>query len=230
MRAALSRAARLLFRTWTMTGRLEDGTELPARTYGFGREIFALSERDALALAGVIVDRGFTVLVSHGRDGDLASAALSGIGCRIVRGAARRGGVLALRRLIRDLRASDTPAGIVVDGPLGPAGHPKRGVLLLARESGRRIIPLGAAASRKVEIPGTWSGLYVPAPFASIAIVCGRSIRVPDSATAKDLAGLAEELRESLAGARERAVAWAAAHGAGRPASQAPGSRDTRLA
>lgn len=230
MRTLLGGTARMLFRTWTINGRLEDGTELPARAYGFGSEIFALSERDALALAGVIVDRGLTVLVSHGRDGDLASSALTGIGCRVVRGAARRGGVLALRRLIRDMRDSGRPAGIVVDGPLGPAGHPKRGVLLLARETGCRIVPLGAAASRKLEIPRTWSGLYVPAPFATIAIVCGRSIRVPRKATTNDLDALAEELRHSLAEAREQAIAWAESHGARRPDSQARGSRDPKLA
>ena len=44
----------------------------------------------------------------------LASAALTGVGCRVVRGAARRGGALALRSLIRDMRSSDRPAGIVV--------------------------------------------------------------------------------------------------------------------
>jgi lysophospholipid acyltransferase (LPLAT)-like uncharacterized protein len=229
MRTSLGAMARLLFRTWSMNGRLEDGKELAARDYGFGSEIFALSERDALALAGVIVDRGFTVLVSHGRDGDLASAALTGIGCSVVRGAAKRGGVLALRRLIRDLKGSDRPAGIVVDGPLGPVGHPKRGVLLLARETGRRIVPLGAAAGRRLEIPKTWSGLYVPAPFATVAIVCGRSICVPGNATARDLDALAEELHRSLADAREQAAAWAGAPGSSRPA-RPRSSSDPRLA
>jgi len=147
----------------------------------------------------------------------------------VVRGAERRGGVLALRRLIRDLTGSDRPAGIVVDGPLGPVGHPKRGVLLLARETGRRIVPLGAAASRALEIPGTWSGLYVPAPFATVAIVCGRSIRVPGDAKAKDLDALEEELRRSLAHAREEALAWARAPRSSRPA-RPRGSRDPRLA
>jgi hypothetical protein len=227
VRRALGGLARLLFSTWKIRGRLPDGTAIAARDYPFGAQIFALSERDAFALAGVIVDRGFTVLAAFGRDGDLASAALEGIGCRMVRGAERRGGARALRDMIRGLRGSASPLAIVVDGPLGPADEPKPGILLCARESGRPIVPLGAAARRSLLFRKAWSRIYVPLPFATITVVAGESLFVDSNATAGDFERLAAELASRIRRARKDAEDWSAgiARGgaaASRVASAAP--------
>lgn len=204
----LGRPARCLFSTWSLRGRLPDGTEISPRDYPFGRQIFALCERDAFALAAVIVDRGFTVLAAFGRDGDFASATLEGIGCRVVRGAAGRGGVRALRRLLSEIRAAETPVGIVVDGPLGPTARPKKGILVCARESGRPIVPLGAAARVRFEIRRSWSGIYFPAPFTALRVVAGESMFVPREARAAQLELLAAELGRRLVAARHDAVRW----------------------
>jgi lysophospholipid acyltransferase (LPLAT)-like uncharacterized protein len=207
---ALGRAARLVFSTWRIHGRLPDGTEIPARAYPFGRQIFALSERDAFPLAGVIVDKGFTALAAFGRDGGLASAALEGIGCRVVRGARRRGGARALREMIRDLAGSEAPLAIVVDGPLGPPDEPKPGIFLCARESGRPIVPLGAAARRSVVFEKAWSKIYAPLPFATITIVVGESLFVPPEMRSSDFGRLAPVLAERLRRARRDAREWSA--------------------
>jgi len=227
MRRALGGLARLLFSTWKIHGRLPDGTAIAARDYPFGAQIFALSERDAFALAGVIVDKGFTVLAAFGRDGDLASAALEGIGCRMVRGAERRGGARALRSMIRGLRGSALPLAIVVDGPLGPADEPKPGIFLCARESGRPIVPLGAAARRSLMFRMAWSRIYVPLPFATITVVVGESLFVDSNASARDFGRLAIELASRLRRAREDAVEWSSGIAGGgaaasRVASPAP--------
>ena len=208
MRRALGGLARLLFSTWEIRGRLPDGTAIAARDYPFGTQIFALSERDAFALAGVIVDRGFTVLAAFGRDGELASAALEGIGCRMVRGAERRGGARALRSMIRGLRGSPSPLAIVVDGPLGPADEPKPGIFLCARESGRPIVPLGAAARRSLVFRKAWSRIYIPLPFATITVVAGESLFVDSNASAEDFERLAVELSSRIRRARKDAEEW----------------------
>jgi lysophospholipid acyltransferase (LPLAT)-like uncharacterized protein len=211
--------ARLLFSTWKIPGRLPDGTVIAARAYPFGAQIFALSEGDAFALAGVIVDREFTVLAAFGRDGELASAALEGIGCRMVRGAQRRGGARALRNMIRGLRASASPLAIVVDGPLGPADEPKPGIFLCARESGRPIVPLGAAARRSLVFRKAWSRIYLPLPFTTITAVVGESLFVDSDASAEDFGRLAAELSSRLRRAREDAAEWSAEIARGGPAT-----------
>ena len=198
---------RALFRSWRLDATLPDGSEMPARAYPFAGNLFALSERDAIALSGVIVDRGFTVLAAHGRDGAFASAALRAIGCRVVRGAAGRGGASALRRLAAIFTGSDSPGGIVVDGPLGPEGRPKPGILWCARETGRGIVPLGAAARPALVFRRSWSGVYLPMPFARIRVVCGETLRVPAGASEADLPPLAAELERRMRAAREAAAA-----------------------
>lgn len=204
------RALRAVFRTWSIEAELPDGARMPARDYPFPGHLFALCERDAIALAGIIVDRAFTVLAARGRDGDLAAAALAAIGCRVVRGATRRGGASALRRLAAEFAAGDAPGGIVVDGPLGPDAAAQPGILWCARATGRPVVPLGVAVAGKIVFRRSWSKIALPLPFARIAVVCGESLRVPADTPDGDLAALAAELSRRLLGARRRAEGFAA--------------------
>ena len=205
MKRLAGSAFRALAATWTLDAVLPDGARISAASYPFDRQIFAVCERDAIALSAMMIGRGFTVLAAFGRDGDLASMFLEGIGCRVVRGAARRGGARALRQLVASLTASDRPAGIVVDGPLGPAGKPKPGALFCARETGRPIVPLGVAARGRISFPGSWSGIYLPLPGTRIVIVCGDALDVPAGAPRREIDRLAAELERRLAAAREAA-------------------------
>lgn len=194
------------YSTLRTRARLPDLSFTAPEQYACGPRIFAICERDALAVAGVFRRMGCHALVALGRDGDLAGAALEKIGCRVFRGATRRGGVSATRALIRSLARFAGPAGLVVDGPLGPSGQARPGVLYCAARTGRPVVPLGIAASREVVFAGTWSRLFLPLPFSRVMIVCGQPIRVPSSAGRRELGPLAEELSRRLAEARESAL------------------------
>src|SRR5581483_8210867 len=98
----------------------------------FGRQIFVACERDALALAGVMADHRFTILVARGRDGDWASTALAAMGCVVVRGSSLHDPAAALAALARRLDDSPGPAAIVADGPLGPHRAIRRGAFYCA--------------------------------------------------------------------------------------------------
>jgi lysophospholipid acyltransferase (LPLAT)-like uncharacterized protein len=178
---AACRALAVLYRayygTLRMDGLLREGT-CRVEEWPFGDEIFALSERDVLALAGIMAGRRFTVLVAHGADGDWASTMLETLGCTIVRGSSLRGGTAAVGRVLAELSARRTPAGIVVDGPLGPAGQPRAGVLAWSARTGRPIRALAAAARRAFVFRGTWSHLYLPLPFTRLAVACDDAWRV----------------------------------------------------
>jgi hypothetical protein len=110
---------RAYFATLRTRALLPDGSLIAPRDYPYGRQIFALCERDALALGGILTGRRFAVLVAHGRDGDLAAAVLAALGCRVVRGSSARGGAGALRALVPLLDQTLEPLGLVVDGPPG---------------------------------------------------------------------------------------------------------------
>jgi lysophospholipid acyltransferase (LPLAT)-like uncharacterized protein len=67
---------------------------------------------------------------------------------KAVRGSSTRGGVEALRELIR-LGRSGVDLVVTPDGPKGPAQVAKMGVIQLARASGLPIVPLTFGCSKK---------------------------------------------------------------------------------
>lgn len=206
----LARLYRALHATLRVEGLLPDGSRATPATYPFGREIFALSERDALALGGVLSSSRFTTLVARGRDGDWATEVAESLGGRVVRGATGRGGSRALAELLRSLPADDGPLALVVDGPLGPAGEAKPGAVLCAARTGRPLRAVAAAARREVVLGATWSRLWLPLPFTRVVVVVEEPLAVGEAAGREARATLARELSARLSRARERALAEAA--------------------
>lgn len=179
-------------------GRIVAGEALPAL-----RAIYAVCERDALVASGLIAGRRMAVIVAHGRDGDWASALLAAMGCRVIRGSARRGGAVALRGLLRHLETSEAAVGLIVDGPLGPAGVAKPGAAICAAKSGRALHAVGVACGWKLTFPRTWSGIYLPLPFSRVVFLeAACSDGAPDAA---DLEAVSGRVTRTLVVARERA-------------------------
>ena len=203
----LGRAYRGYFATLRVEGLLGDGRTVRPGGYAFGREIYALSERDALALAGIGTYAPMTALVSFGRDGDWAAALLGRIGFRPVRGSSLRGGSQAVAEMVRDLRGSDAPAAIVVDGPLGPVGEAKPGIVVLGMRTRRPVRALGAAARREIVFGGSWSRIFLPLPFTRVVIACDDPLEPPATPAREEVAAAARALTARLALMRRRALA-----------------------
>lgn len=135
-----------------------------------------------------------SVLVSRSRDGEVIARVmeLSGIGA--VRGSSSRGAAAAALELTRLLQDGGS-AGVTPDGPKGPVGAIKSGVLYLALKSGRPIVPISNAISRKLVLERSWDKFQVPLPFSRAAVVHGPPIRVRSEA---EFAEKARELKASL--------------------------------
>jgi hypothetical protein len=88
------------------------------------------------------------ILISQHRDGELIARVVERFGFRAVRGSSTRGGVEALRELIR-LGRSGVDLVVTPDGPKGPPQVVKMGVIQLARASKLPIIPLAFSCSKK---------------------------------------------------------------------------------
>ena len=144
-------------------------------------------------------------LVSRSRDGELLARIVVSLGSRAVRGSSSaldgrsKGGAAALRGLAR---AVEEGFHIVVtpDGPKGPAGRLKPGIVMLGAMTGRPIVPLGFAVSRFARLP-TWDGTLLPLPFARFALSYGEPLRVPpergEEAIEASRADLERRLREA---------------------------------
>jgi lysophospholipid acyltransferase (LPLAT)-like uncharacterized protein len=88
------------------------------------------------------------ILISQHQDGEIIARIVERFGFRAVRGSSTRGGVEALRTLIR-LGRSGVDLVVTPDGPNGPRQVAKMGVIQLARASRLPIVPLAFSSSKK---------------------------------------------------------------------------------
>jgi len=149
-------------------------------------------------------DRDGVVMVSASRDGDLIAHTMARFGLRSARGSSRHGGDGALRAMIDEVRATRCSAGMIVDGPLGPAGIAKRGVILLARETGLPVVPGNWWARPHLEF-GSWDRTILPLPFARMVFAFEPALHVPPDADDATVEALREELTRRLERARTTA-------------------------
>ena len=74
-----------------------------------------------------------------------------------------------VRQALRALEPEGAILALAVDGPAGPAGIAKRGVVWLAKRSGAQIVPAWARASTASQL-ATWDHRQLPSLHASIRI------------------------------------------------------------
>jgi hypothetical protein len=193
--AVVGFAGALLLRLLGATWRVRIVGEDP---FARGEPLVATAwHRGLLIAAYCFRNRGIIVPVSQSRDGDLASSVLRHLGFDgSARGSSSRGATSLLRNLIRQARAG-RPVAILPDGPRGPAGTVKPGVIALARASGARLVPIGISASPSKQF-GSWDRAILPFPFARITCSYGEPIRVPKKATGEALERLRSELEATL--------------------------------
>jgi len=146
----------------------------------YGRLIVAVwHQRFLPALAYVTKFRYFKpiVMISPSRDGELMARLAGRLGLVPVRGSSSRGGTTALKAIMEALKKY--PAVIhIVDGPLGPKGIVKPGIVSMAQVSGAVILPVIVSADR-AWIMGSWDRFLVPKPFGNVTIQWGQPIVVP---------------------------------------------------
>ena len=147
--------------------------ELWKRLKGGQKAVVALLHQSILLAPYIYRDGGVMALASRSRDGELIASTMEALGFIVVRGSTSKGGAEALRRMVRLLKEDEIrAAAITVDGPRGPAGKVKPGVVFLARKSGLPIYPIGCRARRKVLL-NSWDRTLIPLPFNTIEYRCG---------------------------------------------------------
>jgi lysophospholipid acyltransferase (LPLAT)-like uncharacterized protein len=126
-----------------------------------------------------------------------------------VTGSTTRGGLVAVRQLIRLSREGHS-LFITPDGPRGPRMRVNKGIIDIARLSGLPILPAAIGSSGGREI-ATWDRFLVPVPFSRITIRWGEPFRVErDSdaaAVSKQLEAVLNGLQRSVDSAAGRPVA-----------------------
>jgi lysophospholipid acyltransferase (LPLAT)-like uncharacterized protein len=151
------------------------------------------------------------VLISRHRDGEVNAIAARQLGIETVRGSGNhdsrfdlKGGVGAFWAMLASLNegwsmalTADVPKVSRVAGP---------GIVKLARESGRPIIPVAVATSRRVDFD-SWDRASLNLPFSRGAMIIGEPIRVAKEADAAALEEARQALERALNTATDRAYA-----------------------
>jgi len=111
------------------------------------------------------------LMISLSNDGDIGAGIVQRAGWTPVRGSSSKGGMKALKQMIREIRRSRV-AGHIVDGPQGPAGIVKPGTISLAMAARAAIVPVSFSVDRAWFF-NSWDRFMLPKPFARIRIAFG---------------------------------------------------------
>lgn len=168
----------LVVRAWfsTLRIRMHDGPLSGSVIYAFWHEhIFAV----VCALHRHISMPRPVALVSGSRDGRMLQNILRRLGFGIAVGSSSRDGAsgfLALRSALDAGRA----AMITPDGPRGPAGSIKDGVVKLSGHTTYPVVPV-SVAYRSAWRLRSWDRAWLPKPFSSIDVVFHSPQRFTDT-------------------------------------------------
>jgi lysophospholipid acyltransferase (LPLAT)-like uncharacterized protein len=150
-------------------------------------------------------------LISRHRDGEFNAIAAERLGIRTIRGSGdhgsafqRKGGVGAFKEMVRALEQGYNVA-LTADVPKR-ARVAGLGIIMLARESGRPIMPFAMATSRYWRLKN-WDRTTINLPFGRGALVGGEMIHVPPDAGPELMEELRARLEATLNDATSRAYA-----------------------
>jgi lysophospholipid acyltransferase (LPLAT)-like uncharacterized protein len=121
--------------------------------------------------------RPFYMLISAHKDGQIIANGVRSRGFRTITGSTTKGGVEALRTIIKLLKEHNT-IGITPDGPQGPRFQVSAGIAKIARLSGRDVIPVTFSTSRRI-ILKSWDRFVLALPFSRAVMAWGPPIKAP---------------------------------------------------
>ena len=151
------------------------------------------------------------VLISRHRDGEFNAIAAERLGIGTIRGSGdhgsafhRKGGVGAFKEMVRALEDNYNVA-LTADVPKR-ARVAGLGIIMLARETGRPIMPFAMVTSRFIRLRN-WDSTTINLPFGRGALVGIKEISVPPDADAATMEQLRLDLEATLNEATRRAYA-----------------------
>jgi lysophospholipid acyltransferase (LPLAT)-like uncharacterized protein len=158
-------------------------------------------------MAPVFYPRGsrLAAMVSRSADAELNAIVLAKFGIEIVRGSGGRqggydsdkGGAKALVALKKALDRG-TNVCMFADIPHGTPRDSGLGIILLAKLSGRPILPVAFTTSRRKVLEKSWDKTTINLPFGRGSTVAGAPIFVPKGADGAEMERKRQELTDAL--------------------------------
>jgi lysophospholipid acyltransferase (LPLAT)-like uncharacterized protein len=175
---------------WTLRIEFHDDPRAALTASGRGY-IYAILHAHQITAGMNHGEKACAAMVSRSADGDLLIPL-----CRLhritpVRGSSqkegmKKGGRGALVELI-DFVSGNRPCTMAVDGPRGPRGVVKAGVVEIAQATGALIIPVVAVPSGRWVLSRTWDRFQIPKPFARVVFAFGAPINADNDSALDEL-------------------------------------------
>lgn len=158
-------------------------------------------------MAPLVFPRGYPLvaMVSRSADAELNAKVFERLGFQAVRGSGGRansnntdkGGASALIALKKTLDAGINVA-MIADIPHGTPREAGMGVIMLAKLSGRPILPVAVATSRRKVLEKSWDKTTINLPFGRSAAIVGKAVHVSAKATDEECEVARWELTRNL--------------------------------
>ncbi|WP_437186976.1 lysophospholipid acyltransferase family protein [Planctomicrobium sp. SH668] len=142
-------------------------------------------------------------LTSRHADGEYVAEVMNAVGIHPVRGSNGNGGAAAAKQLIDAAR--DYHIVVTTDGPRGPRRTVKPGIIFLASQTGRPIVPVACSAKKAWYPKGRWTDLLVPRPFTRVYVLGGEPMHIPADVRRDQLNGFCKDLQSRMDLLQERA-------------------------
>ena len=162
----------------------------------YGSVIVATWHKNIFFSIWLLRNNDLTALISSSDDGEAIYDVFSKFGYNAVRGSTSRGGIPALKQLIKLLEQKNSVA-ITPDGPLGPPEKIQSGVVLLAKYSGMPIIPWHYEADSQWRLK-SWDRHKIPKPFTAVVESYGDPVLVPKDLSSEEVHDYCAKLETAL--------------------------------
>lgn len=132
--------------------------------------IYVFWHRNIIPLMYLYRNHKVAIIISQSKDGELISGPTELMGYKVVRGSSTRGGVKALREIVR--LAGEYSLAVTPDGPLGPRERLKESLLFIAYSTRLPLIPMAVDVNREW-LFRTWDLFRLPKPKSVINVMYG---------------------------------------------------------
>jgi len=116
-----------------------------------------------------------SIMISQSKDGEIVAKMALLNGWNPIRGSSSKGGMEAIKKMITNLKENKLAAHIA-DGPQGPSGIVKAGVIRLAHAANAVIVPFSVSAE-KAWYFNSWDKFLLPKPFSKVFLRFGEMIK-----------------------------------------------------
>ena len=116
------------------------------------------------------------LMISQSKDGDLIAGVAKKSGWYAARGSSSKGGISAMNLIIEHLNRFKL-AGHIVDGPTGPMGKVKSGLINIAQKSNAIVVPFYVIAKNAWHF-NSWDRFMLPKPFSKVTLSFGKEIHL----------------------------------------------------